>query len=86
VPAPRKKPAKPPVEVSAAPLPWGRVFDWFAFRALGGWVIVQEVGSKLPPDKWTLATGVALFFIPDWLRGSDSAVLRTIRAVFGRQS
>jgi hypothetical protein len=65
------------VNLGAPPAsPWAHVFDLLFFRALGVALIANEVLSRGQADWHVLVAGFGAFFMPDWLRGRSSPLVR----------
>lgn len=60
------------------------LLDILFFRAIGVGVLYHETATVENSDKWLIAAGISMFFMPDWVRGKDSPVLRALTAGFTR--
>lgn len=67
------------LDLGAPPAPaWAHVFDIVFFRMLGLALIANEVLGRGGADWHVLVAGFGAFFMPDWLRGRSSPLVRAM--------
>lgn len=59
----------------------GHILDILFFRAIGVGLLYHETVLTEVADKWLIAAGVCMFFMPDWIRGKNSALLQGVLAI-----
>lgn len=67
-------------------MPVEHLLDIVFFRAIGVGLLYHETVIVEDADKWLIAAGISMFFMPDWIKGKDSPILRAVIAVFTRNA
>jgi hypothetical protein len=63
---------------------WGHLLDLLFWRAMGMAMLTHEY-ALTPAAEWPLVVGgFCAFFMPDWLRGTNSLPIQLARAIAQR--